>query len=137
MTAFAFTDAHIMINNTVDASAWAKSVTLDFSAEDLDSTTFGTSGYKSYIGGLKSGTIKIDLDQDFSATQVDATLWPLFGTVFMVAIRATSAAKSPTNPEYSGLALLTKYSPFDGSVGDLAQTSIELTTSGAWTRATA
>jgi len=136
MTAFAFTDAYIEINS-IPASAWAKSVTLDVEVTDLDSTTFGGGGWKSVIGGLKSGSIKIDFDQDFSASNVDATLWPLLGTVFPVKIRATSAAKSVTNPEYSGNVLLTKYSPLTGSAGDLAETSIEMPTSGAWTRATA
>jgi hypothetical protein len=133
MTVFSFTDAHITINS-VDASTWAKSVTLDIEADELDSTTFGGDGWKSSIGGLKSGSIKISLDQDFDAAQVDATLWPLLGTVFTVTIRPTSAAKGATNPEYTGNALLTKYSPMDGSVGDLAETSIEMSTSGAWTR---
>lgn len=135
MTVFTFTDAYITINS-VDASTWAKSVTLEIDVDELDSTTFGGDGWKSSIGGLKSGSIKIDLDQDFDASKVDATLWPLVGTVFTVAIRPTSDDKSATNPEYSGSALLTKYSPMDGSVGDLAETSIEMSTSGAWTRST-
>lgn len=136
MTVFAFTDAYITINS-VPASDWAKSVTLEIDADELDSTTFGGDGWKSSIGGLKSGSIKIDLDQDFAASQVDATLWPLLGTVFTVAIRPTSADKGTDNPEYSGPALLTKYSPMDGSVGDLAETSIEMSTAGAWSRSTA
>lgn len=136
MAVFAFTDAYITIN-AVPASTWAKSVTLEVDVEDLDSTTFGGDGWKSSIGGLKSGSIKIDLDQDFEASQVDATLWPLLGTVFTVTINPKGSTTSATNPQYSGSALLTKYSPMDGSVGDLASTSIEMSTSGVWTRATA
>lgn len=135
MAVFAFTDAHITIN-AVDASTWAKSVTLDVEVTDLDSTTFGGGGWKSVIGGLKSGSIKIDFDQDFDASMVDATLWPLLGTVFPVTILPKGATVGTTNPKYSGNVLLTKYSPITGSVGDLAETSIEMPTSGAWTRAT-
>lgn len=133
MTVFAFTDAHITIN-AVDASTWAKSVTLEIDADELDSTTFGGDGWKSSIGGLKSASIKIDLDQDFDASKVDATLWPLIGTVFPVTIRAKADPVAANNPEYAGNALLTKYSPMDGSVGDLAETSIEMSGSGAWSR---
>jgi predicted secreted protein len=132
---FAFTDARIEINAVV-ASTWAKKVTLDVEVEDLDSTTFGGGGWKALLGGLKSGTVSVDLNQDFAASQVDATLWPLLGTLFVVKIRPTSAAISVTNPEFSGSVLLNKYSPLDGSVGDLAETSIALPTSGTWARAT-
>jgi hypothetical protein len=132
---FAALDFRLEINSVV-ASTWAKKITLDVEVEDLDSTTFGGSGWKTEIGGLKSGSISVDLNQDFAASQVDATLWPLLGTVFTVKIRPTSGSISATNPEYSGSCLLTKYSPLDGSVGDLAGTTIDIPTSGVWARAT-
>lgn len=136
ISAFAFVDARIEINSVV-FTTFSKKVTLDVEVEDLDSTAFGGSGWKSRIGGLKDGSISIDLNQDFAASAVDATLWPLVGTTFTVKVRPTSAAISATNPEYTATCLLTKYSPFDGSVGDLATTSIDIPTSGAVTRATA
>lgn len=135
MAIFSFLDCRLEINSVV-ASTWAKKVTLDVEVEGLDSTTFGGSGWKSSIGGLKSGTVSVDLVQDFAASQVDATLWPLLGTLFTVKIRPTSGSISATNPEFSGSCLLTKYSPLDGSVGDLAATSISIPTSGVWARAT-
>jgi hypothetical protein len=134
---FAFLDARIEINSVV-ASTWSKKVTLDVEVVDLDATTFGGSGWKALTGGLKSGTVSVDLNQDFAASQVDATLWPLLiaGVPFNVKIRPTSGSISATNPEFSGNCLLTKYSPLDGSVGDLAATSISIPTSGVWARAT-
>jgi hypothetical protein len=134
---FAFTDCRLEINSVV-ASTWAKKATFDAEVADLDATTFGGSGWKALLGGLKSGTLSVDLNQDFGASMVDATLWPLFiaAVPFVVKIRPTSAAISATNPEYSGAVLLTKYSPLDGSVGDLAGTSISIPTSGVWARAT-
>lgn len=135
MAIFAFLDARIEINSVV-ASTWSKKVTLDIEVVDLDSTTFGGSGWKTVLGGLKSGTVSVDLNQDFAASQVDATLWPLLGTLFTVKVRPTSGSISATNPEFSGSCLLTKYSPLDGSVGDLAATSISIPTSGVWARAT-
>lgn len=137
MAIFPFLDCRLEINSVV-ASTWAKKATFEADVQDLDSTTFGGGGWKTLLGGLKSGTLALDLNQDFAAAQVDATLWPLFiaAVPFIVKIRPTSAAISATNPEYSGAVLLTKYSPLDGSVGDLAGTSISIPTSGVWARAT-
>lgn len=134
MTVFAALDFRIELNSVV-MSAWVTKATLDVEVEDLETTAFGTGGSKSRIGGLKDGTLSLELNQDFAASAVDATLWPLVGTVFTAKIRPASGAISATNPEYSGSVLLTKYSPFDGSVGDLAGTKIEMPTSGVWARA--
>ncbi len=135
--AFALTDARIEVNSVV-FSTFCRKVTLDVQIENLESTTFGGSGWKSRIGGLLEGTVTLDLVQSFAASNVDATLWPLMiaGAVFTVKVRPTSGSISATNPEFSGSVLLEKYSPLDGSVGDLAGTSISLPTSGVWARAT-
>lgn len=135
MAVFAFLDARIELNSVV-LSNWVTKVTLDVEVEDLETTAFGTGGWKSRVGGLKDGSLSLELNQDFAASAVDATLWPLLGTVFTAKVRPTSNAISTTNPEFSGSVLLTKYSPFDGSVGDLAGTKIEIPTSGVWARAT-
>jgi hypothetical protein len=134
--AFALTDARIELNSVV-FSTWAKKVTLNVQIEDLDTTTFGST-WHTRLGGLLDGSITIDLLQSFAASNVDATLWPLFiaGATFNAKIRPTSGTVSATNPEFSGSVLLTGYSPLDGSVGDLAGTSITLPTSGTWARAT-
>jgi predicted secreted protein len=136
MTAFALTDAYIVVN-AVDMSEWTRSVTLPFEAEELETTTMGQGGWRSRIAGLKDGSMDLELINDYDAAAVDSLLWPLFGTVVTVAIRPTSAAISATNPEYSGTALVNQINPLDGSVGDLAVRSISWPSAGAWTRATA
>lgn len=135
--AFSFIDCRVELNSVV-FSTWCKKATLDVQVEDLDTTTFGGGGWHSRTGGLLDGTITLDLLQSFAASNVDATLWPLLiaGATFTAKVRPTSASISATNPEFSGAVLLTKYSPLDGSVGDLATTSITLPTSGTWARAT-
>lgn len=135
MGSFAFIDARVEINS-VDMSAFAKSVTLNVSADELDDTAFGDT-YRSRIGGLKDWTVDIEWNQDFANGAVDATIWPLFGTVTSIKIRPTSSAISATNPEYSGSVLVNAYSPADGSVGDLASTSVSWPGASALTRATA
>ncbi len=113
-----------------------KKVTLKVDVDELEDTAFGDT-YKSRIGGgLKDWSVDIEFNQDFAASQVDATVWPLLGTVTTIKIRPTSAAIAATNPEYSGSVLVKEYAPADGSVGDLAATSVSWPGAGTLSRAT-
>lgn len=134
MASFAFTDASVTINS-VDLSDHVRSVTLNIEAEDLEDTAMGDT-FRSRIGGLKDWSIDIEFNQDFAASEVDATIFPLLGTVVAVEVRPTSAPVSATNPKFSGNVLVSEYNPLDGSVGDLATTSVSWPGAGALTRAT-
>lgn len=135
MAPIVLTDALITVNS-VNFSTFCKKATFDVQVADLLTTTFGTGGWVSRTGGLFDGTCTLELFQSFQASNVDATLWPLFiaGVPFTIAVRPTSGAKTATNPEYTGAALLTKYTPLDGAVGDLDVVTIPLSTSGVWAR---
>lgn len=135
MATFAFIDCRLEVNAVV-MSAMATSVTLKVEADELEDTAFGDT-YRSRIAGLKDWSVDIDFNSDFAASQVDQTLWPLFGTVIAVKLRPTSAAISATNPEYSGNVLVTEYTPLDGGVGDLAKVSVSWPGAGTLSRATA
>lgn len=128
MATFAGVDYNLKVA-TVDMSAMASKVTFKNSAGELDDTAFGDTSH-SRVGGLKDGTLSVDFNQDFAAAQVDATLWPIFGTVVAIELKPTSAAPSATNPRYVGSVLINDYSPIDGSVGDLAKVSVTWPTSG-------
>lgn len=134
MASFAFTDASVTINS-VDLSDHVRSVTLNIEAEDLEDTAMGDT-FRSRIGGLKDWSIDIEFNQDFAASEVDATIFPLLGTVVAVEVRPTSSSVSSTNPKFSGNVLVSEYNPLDGSVGDLATTSVSWPGAGALTRAT-
>lgn len=134
MAKFVFTDAKILIN-AVDMSAMADEVSIELEVDSLDSTTFGA-GWRSKLGGLKAGNVGIKFKQDFAAAQVDATIWPLLGTVTTFEIRPTSAARSATNPAYTGTLLVDKFTPITGSVGDLAETGVSWPTTGVVQRQT-
>jgi hypothetical protein len=75
--------------------------------------------------------------QDFGAASVDATLNPLLGAIATVVIKPTSAGPSATNPSYTAECLVTQYSPFASSVGDIATLSVTWPVTGTVTRATA
>jgi predicted secreted protein len=133
---FVATDYNITINGTPFSSSLA-AVTLDISVEEQDTTSFGAAGgYRTRIGGLKDASVSLDFHQDFGASSVDATLFPLLGTQATVVIKPTAATVSATNPTYTFNALVTQYQPFASSVGDLATLSVSWPVSGAVTRGT-
>lgn len=135
MASFALTNAYVTVN-AVDLSAFTRSVTLNVEAEDLEDTAMGDT-YRSRIAGLKDWSVDIEWNQDFAASAVDVTVFALLGTVVAVQVKPVNAAISTTNPQYSGNVLVSEYSPLDGSVGDLATTSVSWPGAGALTRATA
>lgn len=134
MASFAFIDARLEVNS-VNLSAFAKAVTLEVSADELDDTAFGDT-YRSKIGGLKDWNVQVEFNSDFAASAVDATLWPLLGTATTVKVRPTTSAIGSTNPEYSGSALVSQYNPFGNSVGELATVSVQWPGAGTLSRAT-
>lgn len=134
MATFSFTNAYVTVNS-VDLSDDANSLTLDLSVDELEDTAFGDS-YKSRIGGLKDSSWSIDFNQDFASSQVDATLFPLLGTVVTVATKPVNTTTAATNPQYSGSVLIAKYSPYGNKVGELAGSSVQWPGAGTVSRAT-
>jgi hypothetical protein len=132
---FVATDYSITLNGTALSDA-LQSVNLTIQSDEVETTTFG-GGWKTMVGGLRSGSLQLNFFQDFAAGSVDATLWPLINTVGTVVIKPTSSTVSSTNPSYTVPVLISQYQPFASSVGDAATLSITLPTSGTVTRATA
>jgi hypothetical protein len=120
MAKFVATNVVTTLNGT-DISTNLNQVELALSADEVETTAFGTSGYRSYTGGLKQGSLTLAFHQDFGAGGIDSLLYPLLGT----------------NPSYSFEVLVSQYSPVASSVGDLASFSVTLPVNGAVTRATA
>ena len=129
MARFVATDYSISINS-VDFSDSIAAVTMDIPSEEQDVTAFGGSGYRSRIGGLKDASITLDFHQDFGASSVDATLFPLLGANATVVVTPTSNAVSATNPSYTGEFLVSQYTPYASTVGDLATLSVSWNLAG-------
>jgi len=119
---FVATDYSISINGT-DFSTSLAAATLDVSASEQEVTAFGDT-FVQRISGLKDASISLDFHQDFGASSVDATLWPLLGSQATVTILPQGSTVSATNPSYTGVFLVTEYSPLASSVGDLATLSV-------------
>lgn len=134
MAVLAYTDAYLVLNS-VNLSDHVKSVTLTVDSAQLDSTAMGDS-WTEFIGGLKSGSLAITFNDDFAASNVDATLWPILGTSVTFELRPTSAAVGATNPKWTGSVFIAQHA-VGGAVGELGAKSLTFPTTGTITRATA
>ena len=105
-----------------------------------DANVMGATG-KKVLPVIGEYELEIEFSQDFATSQVDATvapdaLHPL--TARSWTFKATSAANSPTNPEYQGSGYITEYEPISGAFGEVLGTRIRIEPSVAGvTRATA
>lgn len=132
MSTYKYTDAVVIIAG-VDLSDHVKSVSLVYEAANLDDTVMGkdtTSGK----GGLFNWSVDITFLQNFAAGKVNATLFSIVGTAVTVVVQPTSAADGTDNPAYTGLGLLTSYTPMTGTVGDLAEASVSFASAGPLTQ---
>ncbi len=122
MAVYMSDDLQITINS-VDLSNHVTSVTFSEITDALETTAFGQS-FRSRIGGLKDGTIDVEFNQDFAASNVQATIRTLLGTVVVVVLKPTSAAVGATNPSYTFSVLVDEWPTFGNAVGELATVSV-------------
>lgn len=134
MAAFNFYNASVTINS-VDLSSAVTSVTLSQTADNLETTAMGDTA-RTYIGGLTTGNVDLTFNQDFAASQVEATIYPLLGTTTTVVVKPDAGATSATNPSYTFTALITEWPTLDGDVGSVAQSSVSWPITGTITKAT-
>lgn len=118
MPTLVLTDALVTINS-IDLSDHVRSITFTYEGEEVDDTNMADTT-RIMQGGLLNYGVDIEFSQDYAASEVDATLFPLVGTTTSVAIQPVSGAKSATNPSFEATMLLSSYSPIQGAVGDLA-----------------
>ena len=135
MAKLVLTDVFLSVNG-VDLSNDVQSVSLNYEAEEQDSTTMGDDTREA-LGGLKNWSMDVSFAQDFASGQVDATLFSIVGSQVAIILRAdNTAGVGATNPNYTGSGLITSYSPIGNSVGDLAVAPVTIKSAGTLTRAT-
>jgi len=111
-------------------------VELTVEGDDIETTSYSSSGWRTRVGGLKAANVSMSIFDDFGAGALDATLWPLLNTIGTLVITPNGTAVSATNPSYSCTALINSL-PVGGQVGDIAVKELSWPVSGAVTRATA
>jgi len=129
MAIFAMTDGLVIVNG-VTLSDHANEITVEDTRDEVDITAFGATS-KAITKGLGDAKITVKFFQDFAAAKVHATLQPLISssTGIAVEVRATSSARSATNPAALMTGLLMSYSMLDGAIGDASEITAEFVNS--------
>ena len=95
MAKFVVTDPVIVLNaGTVTTSA--ASVTINVEVDDMETTAFGGSGWRTRVGGLKQGTVDFEFHQDFASGAIDSLFSTNFGGTAAVKVRPAGTALSST-----------------------------------------
>ena len=123
----------------VDLTNHVKSITINRTFDELEVTAMGDTGHK-FVAGLEASTIAVDFFNDTATASVLQTLNTLVGTSAAFKICQTTVSGSPstgtisaTNPLYSGLVLVNKLTPVNGTVADISMQSLTFTVNGAIT----
>lgn len=122
----------VLAGGTVSSAA--AQCTISIEADDVETTNFGSAGWRERIGGLKGGTLDVEWHQDLAAGAIDSVVWPLLGGTAAFTVYPNGTAGGVN---YSGVVLVTAWSPMDSAVGDLATVSTSWPISGAVARGTA
>jgi hypothetical protein len=124
----------------VDLSDHIASVTLGSTYDVIETTAFADGNVpqaaKNRIAGLVDNSVTLEFHQDFAAASVEATIYPLLGTVAAVEVQPVNAAISVDSPLYTFNALISEWTPLNGAVGELATASVTWPISGQITKDT-
>jgi len=134
MAKLVLTNASVSIAGT-DLSTSITNITLETKYDIIETTTFGNTA-KTRVAGLADNSLTLDFLQDFAASSVEATIYPLLGTTQTIIIKPVSGTTTTTNPQYTVSALISDWTPLKGAVGQLATASVTWPISGTIAKAT-
>lgn len=134
MAKFVLTNPSISVGG-VQLEDHVASVSVTESYAEVATTAFGDTAV-TRIAGLGDHSISLDFHEDFSATEVHATIAPLVGGTTTVIVKPVDTTTSATNPSFTMTVLVTEWPLLNGAVGDLASASVTWPVSGSITTAT-
>jgi len=135
--------ARLVLNNAfisvggVDLSDLVASVTLNSTFDVVETTAFSSTAAKTRVAGLADNSISLEFHQDYATSEVEQTIYPLLGTNAAVIVKPNGATTSAFNPSYTCTAVISEWTPINGSVGELATASVTWPVTGAITKAVA
>lgn len=140
-TPIVLTNAFVSIDGT-DFSDHVTSVTLNQNVDAVETTAMSSSGARTRVGGLKDNSVTIEFNQDFSASELEATVNDAAATWvgkndITIIVKPDGGATSATNPSYTFDVLVSEWTPLNGAVGELATVSVTWPVNGNITKATA
>ena len=144
MAAFVLVDANIVVQKRasaggayVDLTSFVMSATLNYEGDLQEETAMGGDRTRRRLSGLIDWGVEMTMKQDFVAGGPDDVLFDLIGNPAPTLIQVTangSIVAANTNPRYSGMAVLSTYTPLGGGVGELSTTPANFMASGPLTR---
>ena len=136
MPRIVLTNAFISVGG-VDLSDLVASVTLNETFDVVETTAFSSTAAKTRVAGLEDNSITLEFHQDYATGEVEQTIYPLLGTAAAVIVKPNGASTSAFNPSYTCSAIISEWTPINGSVGELATASVTWPVTGAITKAVA
>lgn len=133
MAIYTHNDVHLTFGGT-EISDHLKSLSLNLGRETLDKTAMGDTT-RVNKGGQDTWSLEFEAHGDFAAGELDAIIAGLTGGEAAIEVRPVNTTVGATNPKWTGTALITSYTPFSGSVGDLGTASVSCVAASALTRA--
>ena len=126
MPKFISTDWLVRVNSVL-LSDHAFDVSITDEKEQIDVSGFSATGRREFLPGPQDQTIAISFLQDFAASSVHATIWPLYegGSSFPILVQPDSdAGTTSSNPTYSGTASIYSY-PTGATLNERAEAVME------------
>ena len=136
MARIVLTNAFISVGG-VDLSDLVASVTLNSTFDVVETTAFSSTAAKTRVAGLEDNSITLEFHQDYATNEVEQTIYPLLGQASTVIVKPNGSTTSAFNPSYTCSAIISEWTPINGSVGELATASVTWPVSGAITKAVA
>jgi len=136
MARIVLTNAFISVGG-VDLSDLVASVTLNSTFDVVETTAFSSTAAKTRVAGLADNSVTLEFHQDYATGEVEQTIYPLLGTASTVIVKPNGASTSAFNPSYTCSAIISEWTPINGSVGELATASVTWPVTGAITKAVA
>lgn len=137
MAIMVITDPYLTLNASTALTTYLRKAVLNAEVEEQDATASGQGGWRQFVGGLKTGTLELEFNNDYTDGTVDSVLWALLGTTVAFKLRPDDAAIGVNNPSYEGNVVVGGLTPITGTVGDLATTGATWNVTGAVSRVTA
>jgi hypothetical protein len=134
MPRIVLTNAFISVGG-VDLSDLVASVTLSETFDVVETTAFSSTAAKTRVAGLEDNSITLEFHQDYATSEVEQTIYPLLGTPAAVIVKPNGSATGAFNPSYTCSAIISEWTPINGSVGELASASVTWPVTGAITKA--
>jgi len=134
MPRLVLTNASVVFGST-DLSDYISSISLNSTFDIVETTAFGNTA-KTRVAGLADNSVTFEFHQDYATGEVEQTIYPLLGTAVSVVAKPVAGTTTAVNPQYAFSALVSEWTPINGSVGELATASVTWPISGAITKTT-